>query len=95
MTEHLVNFVIESNKIEGIGGYRDLDLHADEMFLALKFMHIDALRDVVWTIAQAPLRRWVGADVQVGSYLPPLGGPQIAPSWTRIRSAVAEDELYR
>jgi hypothetical protein len=52
MTEHLVNFVIESNKIEGIGGYRDLDLHADEMFLALKFMHIDALRDVVWTIAR-------------------------------------------
>jgi hypothetical protein len=87
----VVNFVIESNKIEAIGGYRDLDLYAHEQLLALNYMHIDALRDFVWTIAQARLRSQVGDDVRVGSHYPPLGGPQILPWLADIISDMNRD----
>ena len=73
------NFVRESNKIEGI--MRDptpheIEAHID--FVSLTEVTPETLAVFVSVIQpDAVLRDRVGLNVQVGSYIPPAGGPHI------------------
>ena len=73
----LVDFVRESNRIEGI--HRVLDREVDEhaRFLELDELTVPALERFVREIAARPLRDRPGMNVRVGDYLPPPGGPEI------------------
>lgn len=72
----LVDFLAESNRIEGI----DREPTADEINAALAFLAegeitLDALCALQKVIAPGkPLRDKPGMNVQVGTYLPPVGG---------------------
>lgn len=74
----LVNFVRESNRIEGI--VREPHHHeiaAHHQFLALEKITIDDMRKFVATVAGAPLRNQSGMDVRVGNHIAPPGGCEI------------------
>ncbi len=83
MEEDLVEFVMESNKIEGI--YRDVH---EMRFISEVDAHVKLLTSLVLTVSILEtfveviqpgnvLRRKVGQDVRVGNYLAPAGGPDI------------------
>ena len=75
----LKGFVWESNRIEGI--MRDptqKEIVAHENLLARKQISISDLETFVSIIQPgARLRRQIGQDVRIGSYIPPRGGPEI------------------
>lgn len=73
--EQLVDFVRESNRIEGIlSGPTDEELDAHRAFLATEWINCAALERFVRTVAHAPLRDQLGMDVIVGGHRPPAGG---------------------
>ena len=74
----LVDFIRESNRIEGI--VREPHHHeiaAHHQFLALEEITVDDMREFVATVAGAPLRNQSGMDVRVGNHVPPRGGNEI------------------
>lgn len=74
----LINFVTESNAIEGI--HREptsAEIRAHEDFLGLPELHVGDLENLVNVCAGAPLRDKVGRNVVIGNHLPPPGGPEI------------------
>jgi len=84
---NLVDFILESNRIEGIlhhvttTGYAN-DESAHEKFLSLKKITVEDLEEFVSLITttqvhQATLRRKKGMNVYVGDHHPPPGGHQI------------------
>lgn len=74
----LLNFIEESNMIEGIHDDPKIYLDMYEKFLALKIITVDNLQTFVSNIQpSATLRDMVGLDVHVGNYVPPYGGPEI------------------
>ena len=73
----LVEFVIESNKIEGIVGATQADIDAHEDLLALRTLTVAALSRFVEEVAKAPLRSQLGMNVRVGFDVPPAGGPGV------------------
>ena len=73
----LLDFVIESNRIEGIRTVRDVELQAHERLLALPFLTRIELCDFVTLVAEAPLRDQPGIDVIVGNHYPPRGGTEV------------------
>lgn len=72
-------FLLESNRIEGI--YGDLDpklTEAARLFLFYDDIDLARLNELQVIIApNKPLRRLQGMNVQVGSYVAPIGGPEI------------------
>lgn len=76
MTAHLVDFVTESNRIEGIirpPTMEELVVH--EAFLALTKPGVADMTSLVFVLQPgALLRDQVGRDVRVGNYYPPPGG---------------------
>lgn len=76
--DQLERFVLESNKIEGIDGVREIELAASRNFLNLSRVHISDLEEFVHICANgAKLRSQLGMDVRVGTHYPPRGGPDI------------------
>lgn len=74
----LHDFVLESNRIEGIPRVRTVEVEVAEKFLALRTPSAEHLCDLVDTFQPgSELRRRYGQDVRVGSYLAPFGGPEI------------------
>ena len=77
--EKLLNFLDESNTIEGI--YRLVK--ADEQIEATRFLALNAItipdleRFVECFQPDAKLRDKPGMDVRVGNHVPPKGGPEI------------------
>lgn len=75
----LVEFVRESNRIEGI--LRDPtpdEVEAHERFLRLFQVHATTLGDLQAVLAPGmPLREREGMNVRVGSHIAPEGGPNI------------------
>ena len=75
----LVDFIRESNRIEGI----DLDptnaeIKGHEILLRVRAMQVaDLCRFVNYIEPRARLRDQLGANVRVGDYIPPIGGPDI------------------
>ncbi len=70
----LRDFVAESNRIEGIGTVKELEINAHEYFLNHP-VSIASLGRFVDVVANAQLRDGVGMDVRVGNHLPIPGGP--------------------
>lgn len=75
----LVDFVRESNRIEGIMHEPFVDeLNAHEKLLGLSRVEVSDLALFVAIVQPgALLRDCRGMDVRVGNYIPPLGGPNI------------------
>lgn len=74
----LGEFVIESNRIEGMLGARQHEIDAAEEFLKLDQVTVPDLEKYVATIQpHAVLRIQPGCDVIVGRFRPPSGGPDI------------------
>ena len=74
----LVDFIRESNRIEGIvrEPYEgEIDAHRE--FLALTEITVADIQRFVGAVAAAPLRSEPGMDVQVGNHIPPRGGREI------------------
>lgn len=72
------DFVIESNRIEGIEGCSDVEVKAHENFIALKRITVDDLQVFVEIIQPgAKLRERRGMDVRVGMHFPIRGGPMV------------------
>ena len=74
----LKDFVIESNRIEGINRNPlqfELDAHND--FIRLEKLTTADVEKFVTACTSAVLRRQVGMDVTVGRYTPPPGGANI------------------
>jgi hypothetical protein len=74
----LIDFVRESNRIEGIHRPpRLLEVEAHRVFLARMTVSVNGLEQFVATVAGAPLRQHKGMDVRVGAHLPLRGGPEV------------------
>lgn len=73
----LRDFVVESNRIEGITVMGAHDLMAHEAFLSNRPVNIALLQWFVDYVAAAPLRASEGMDVVVGNHRPILGGPAV------------------
>ncbi len=74
----LVGFVIESNRIEGMGIPTEREISAHENLLKLEKLTVADLEVFVGVIQpNAILRRELGLDVWVGSFSAPPGGHHI------------------
>ena len=73
------NFLVESNKIEGILGIiSDLEMAAAEAFLALPMIYVEDLVEFVAVIQpDAMLRDKKHLNVRVGNHRPIAGGPEV------------------
>lgn len=72
----LRDFVRESNRIEGIGRVRPVEIQAHELFLE-RPPTVAAIEALVDSIAGAALRDRYGMNCRIGAHLPRLGGPHI------------------
>lgn len=77
---YFVEFVTESNRIEGI--HRpptELEVAATEAFITGDKPTVDSLAELasVYTSGRGKLRTERNMNVRVGSHTPPLGGPEI------------------
>ena len=76
--DYLINFVLESNRIEGIEGARDVEVEATRELVERPDIDIGYLCDFVSVIQPgAVLRDEEGMNVRVGAYRPPSGNPSI------------------
>ena len=75
----VVNFISESNRIEGIlRAPTDAEIEEYYRFMALDIVTIEELIQFVSVYQpDAVLRDRPGLDVQVGGYIAPRGGPEI------------------
>jgi len=93
--EQLFNFVLESNKIEGIEGVtvHEQEAHAD--FLKLKNITVQDINDFV-TICQhdAVLRNRTSLDVRVGNHIPMKGGAELEHYLILLLSRLSTDSPY-
>ena len=88
----LIEFVEESNLIEGIDVVSSDDMKAHEELLALPHLTVkDVERFVSLVQPNAILRRPVGLNVRVGSHVAPPGGPKIEPALKRLLGLVNRD----
>ena len=86
---HLLEFIRESNRIEGI--HRDptsAEALAHLSVLKAKRITPYVVRAFVQIIADAPLRDKPGLDVSVGNHRPPIGGPHVPEALERILQGV-------
>lgn len=76
------DFIIESNKIEGIHSPpTQLEIDAHNNFMKLENITVQDLKDFVFAYQpNARLRDMIGMNVMVGNYHPPEGGPDIKSS---------------
>ena len=80
-TIELQRFVVESNRIEGIAGYEDIQVRTLRDFLALKKITVeDLVKFVAVYQPDAMLRDKPGMNVRVGMYVPPPGGKNVVRS---------------
>jgi len=87
--ENLLEFVRESNRIEGI--LRDplpAEALAHRSVLMAKRITPYVLRAFVQIIADAPLRDKLGLDVVVGNHRPPPGGPHVIDALEKVLQGV-------
>lgn len=78
MIDGLLNFVRESNRIEGITRAPSKgEMAAHERVLSLQAVAVDDLAAFVLQVAGAPLRDQPGMNVRVGDHVPMPGGPAV------------------
>ena len=85
-------FIEESNRIEGIHrGPLSSEIDAYMVLLQQEHVTIPALQAFVSVIRHgAILRDTIGLDVQIGDYLPPLGGPEVVHELRSILARVSD-----
>lgn len=96
MTCHaqIVEFVRESNRIEGIVRTpTDYEIAAHQEFFDLPEVRVPEMEEFVKEVAARPLRDRIGMDVRVGSHCPPPGGPHIRADLSDLLAAVMADEF--
>jgi hypothetical protein len=87
----LKDFVIESNRIEGIPNMALAELVAHERLLALETLTVEDLQAFVSVIQPgAILRERVGLNVRVGEHIPPPGGPEIRERLTSLLTGIRQ-----
>lgn len=85
----LLQFVSESNRIEGIDSVGADDMKAHERLLDRHEITVDALREFVALIQpDAVLRDREGLNVRVGSHIAPVGGQGIRIALDRLLDLV-------
>lgn len=89
----LIDFITESNKIEGITGLSLEDHRAHEVFLSTH-LSVETLQAFVLTVASQPLRELRGQDVRVGQHIAPAGGSLIRPALEKILDLVDRHEQH-
>lgn len=90
----LIEFVTESNRIEGIGRpATDGELAAHRQFLSDESVRSGMLAAFVHKIGGGPLRVGQGMNVRVGNHFPPLGGPAIADRLESLLRKVNANEI--
>lgn len=92
----LADFVIESNRIEGMGPATLLEIRAHELLLAIEpAITINDVAKFVYTVTQeAPLRDRPGMQVYIGNHTPPPGGSKLMKSFSDLLYAVSENRMY-
>lgn len=74
----LMQFVSESNRIEGIPEVSEETSMAHRLILdSRKAPTVESISEAVWHMARAPLRDKPGMNVRVGNHYPHQGGPDI------------------
>lgn len=82
---NLIDFVVESNRIEGIYETSEREVTAHKEFLAEEKIGIDSLVRLVSIIQpDAVLRDKHGLDVYIGDYIPIRGGIQVREELERL-----------
>lgn len=89
----LREFLIESNRIEGIPAHADIHIKAAGDFLETDEFTVDALCSYVHEITNGRelLREKPGMNVRVGDHRPIPGGPLVANILRRIMSKAAKN----
>lgn len=92
----LVRFMLESNRIEGIGHTTGEELRAFEALLKLPKVRVADLYNFVNVCAgpTARLRLAFGDDVQVGDHVPPPGGQAIIGKLHSLLYRVEHPDLF-
>jgi hypothetical protein len=94
MNFQLVEFIVESNQIEGITHPpTDQEIAAHERLLALPQVRVADLERFVADVAGEVLRRQPNLNVVVGGHVPPAGGPHIESElrWLLDRAHTIDD----
>lgn len=93
---NLLDFIIESNKIEGIHRLVTLEeIQVTEKFMQLQVITVEAMCELVHVLEPGvELRDKVGMNVRVGSYFPPLGDPFVRKSLESILSSMSKHSPY-
>ena len=74
----LYDFILESNRIEGMYSVVDRETEAHEHLLSLSNLTVPDVESFVWAIEPgAKLRRQYGMDVRVGKHVPARGCPEV------------------
>lgn len=75
----LIHYTEGSNAIEGIEGYREVEINQLSAFLALPSISAGELFHLVsvYTSGFGKLRASPGMDVRVGNHIPQPGGPEV------------------
>ncbi len=96
MNREYNNFIIESNKIEGIYGFSDKELVEFNRFMALDKITVEELKKFVKVYqSDAVLRDRKDLNVRVGNYYPPLGGLDIRIMLEDIIKDIRRDNAYK
>lgn len=95
MTNNLIDFIRESNRIEGINRKpTEREIEAHKVFLRLPVINTESLCDFVAAVQpKAVLRDTQGLDVRVGNHLPPLGGLLIVSALESLLDAINDGEI--
>lgn len=81
----VIDFINESNKIEGMPAANSQEIAAHENLLRCERLTVKDLEDFIGLVQPgAELRRKPGLNVRVGGYIAPPGGPQIEIEFSKL-----------
>jgi len=87
--KQVVDFMLESNKIEGIEGTTGDEVAAFQHFIGLSSLYLGDVLNLLNRVAPGHLlRTGVGQDVYVGNYKAPPGGPNIMLALSEIMGTI-------
>lgn len=91
----LVQFVTESNRIEGMGPAQMHEIRAHETLLSTEpALTVNDICTFVTEIGGKPLRELPGMQVYVGNHVPPPGGPDLVRAFSDLLYQISENRAY-
>ncbi len=82
------DFILESNRIEGMHGVLAEDIEAHDALWSLDELTVADVSNFVKLISLGKLRDKVGRDVMVGTHKPISGGPDVSSKLFRLLGAI-------